>query len=181
MCIRDRVLHTGVQACRLGIEDAELPRQRLIFHTVDAGDHIVHKVGLTAVDELEVRVFLVDVIRGQHGLRVALTLSLIHILASVTLRAARRDILTTAFLACCRATAGLLNRRSSSTGILSSCSSSLLSGTVKMCIRDRCKTASAAFTDTIYIIHPFAEAVNANRCKRIMNAKSLPAQNRQRG
>ena len=48
--------------------------------------------------------------------------------ASVTLRAARRDILITAFLACCRATAGLLNRRSSSTGILSSCSSSLLQG-----------------------------------------------------
>ena len=52
--------------------------------------------------------------------------------ASVTLRAARRDILITAFLACCRATAGLLNRRSSSTGILSSCSSSLLSGTVSI-------------------------------------------------
>ena len=39
--------------------------------------------------------------------------------------------MTTAFLACCRATAGLLNRRSSSTGILSSCASSALSGTVR--------------------------------------------------
>ena len=50
----------------------------------------------------------------------------------LTLRAARRDILTTALLACCRATAGLLNRRSSSTGILISCASSALLGTVSM-------------------------------------------------
>ena len=40
--------------------------------------------------------------------------------------------MTTAFLACCRATAGLLNRRSSSTGILISCASSALLGTVSM-------------------------------------------------
>ena len=52
------------------------------------------------------------------------------------MRAARRDILTTAFLACCRATAGLLNRRSSSTGILSSCASSALFGTVIMASLD---------------------------------------------
>ena len=56
--------------------------------------------------------------------------------ARPTLRAARRDILTTAFLACCRATAGLLNRRSSSTGILSSCASSALFGTVIMASLD---------------------------------------------
>ena len=38
--------------------------------------------------------------------------------------------MTTAFFACCRATAGLLNRRSSRTGMLNSCASSALSGTV---------------------------------------------------
>ena len=55
--------------------------------------------------------------------------------ARLTLRAARRDILITAFLACCKATAGLLYRRSSSTGILSSCASSTLLGTVSIAKR----------------------------------------------
>ena len=52
--------------------------------------------------------------------------------ARPTLRAARRDILITAFFACCKATAGLLYRRSSSTGMLSSCASSTLLGTVSI-------------------------------------------------
>ena len=67
------ILHAGVQAGGLGVEHAKFPGQGLLLHTVHAGDHIVHKVGLTAVDELEVRVFLVDVIGRQHGFRVALT------------------------------------------------------------------------------------------------------------
>ena len=41
----------------------------------------------------------------------------------------------TAFLACCKATAGLLYRRSSSTGMLSSCASSTLLGTVSIAKR----------------------------------------------
>ena len=68
-----QVLHVGVQPGGLGIEHAELPRQGRILHTVDAGDHVVHEIGLAAVDELEVRVTFVDVVRCQHGFRVALT------------------------------------------------------------------------------------------------------------
>ena len=50
------ILHAGVKAGGLGIKHAELPVQRLILHTVYTGDHVVHKVGFTAVDQLEVRV-----------------------------------------------------------------------------------------------------------------------------
>ena len=68
-----QVLHAGVQAGGLGVEHAELAVQRLVLHAVDAGHHIIHKVGLAAVDQLEIRVALVDLVGGQHGLRVALT------------------------------------------------------------------------------------------------------------
>ena len=68
-----QVLHAGVEARRLSVEDAELTVQRLVFHAVDAGYHVIDKVGLTAVDELEVRVCLVDGVRRQHGFGVALT------------------------------------------------------------------------------------------------------------
>ena len=50
------ILHAGVKAGGLGIKHAELPVQRLILHTVYTGDHVVHKVGFAAVDQLEVRV-----------------------------------------------------------------------------------------------------------------------------
>ena len=68
-----QVLHVGVQSGGLGVEHAEFPRQRRILHTVDAGNHVVHEISLAAVDELEVRVAFVDVVRRQHGFRVALT------------------------------------------------------------------------------------------------------------
>ena len=68
-----QVLHAGVEARRLSVEDAELTVQRLVFHAVDAGYHVIDKVGLTAVDELEVRVCLVDGVCSQHSLGVALT------------------------------------------------------------------------------------------------------------
>ena len=68
-----QVLHARVEARRLGVEDAELAVQRLIPDAVDAGDHVIDEVGLTAVDEFEVRVGLVDGVRCQHGLGVALT------------------------------------------------------------------------------------------------------------
>ena len=68
-----QVLHARVEARRLGVEDAELAVQRLVLHAVDAGDHVIDEVGLTAVDELEIRVGLVDGVRRQHGLGVALT------------------------------------------------------------------------------------------------------------
>ena len=67
------ILHAGVKARRLSIEHAELAVQRLVFHAVDAGHHVVHKVGFAPVDQLEIRVGLVDVVRRQHGFRVALT------------------------------------------------------------------------------------------------------------
>ena len=67
-----QILHVGVKAGGLGVKDAELAAQRGILHTVDAGDHIVHEVGFAAVDELEIRVALADVIRRQHGFGVAL-------------------------------------------------------------------------------------------------------------
>ena len=50
------ILHARVKAGGLGIKDTELPVQRLILHTVYTGDHVVHKVGFAAVDQLEVRV-----------------------------------------------------------------------------------------------------------------------------
>ncbi len=53
-----QVLHPGVKTGGLGVKHAELAVQRLILYAVDAGDHVVHKVGFAAVDELEVRVFL---------------------------------------------------------------------------------------------------------------------------
>ena len=67
-----QVLAAGVEAGGLGVKDAELPLQGLVLHAVDAGDHVVHKIGLAAVDQLEGGVFLVDVVGGQHGLGVAL-------------------------------------------------------------------------------------------------------------
>ena len=68
-----QIFHAGVEARRLSVEDAELAVQRLVFHAVDAGYHVIDKVGLTAVNELEVRVCLMDGVRRQHGLGVALT------------------------------------------------------------------------------------------------------------
>src|SRR5699024_3582521 len=56
----------------LGIEHHEGTRQRHAGPAVDRGHHIVHKVRFAAVDQLEVGVFLVDVVGGQHGLGVAL-------------------------------------------------------------------------------------------------------------
>ena len=67
------VLHPGVQTGGLGVKDAELPIQGHILDAVDTGDHVVHKIGLAAIDQLEVGILLVDVIGGQHGLWVTLT------------------------------------------------------------------------------------------------------------
>src|SRR5699024_3288877 len=55
-----------------GVKNAEFPFQGLLLDAVHTGDHVVHKVGLAAVDQLEGRVLLVDVVGGQHGLGVPL-------------------------------------------------------------------------------------------------------------
>ena len=68
-----KVLYPGVKAGGLGVKHAELAVQRLILYAVNAGHHVVHKIGLAAVDELKIRVFFVDVIGCQHGFRVTLT------------------------------------------------------------------------------------------------------------
>ena len=67
------ILHARVKAGGLGIKDAELPVQRLILHTVHAGDHVVHKVGFASIDQLEIRIGFMDIVRCQHGFRIALT------------------------------------------------------------------------------------------------------------
>ena len=66
-------LSVGIQPGGLGVEYHKAAGQRHGQLTVDGRDHVIHKVSLTAVDELEIRVLFVDVIGGQHGLRVALT------------------------------------------------------------------------------------------------------------
>ena len=68
-----KVLHPGVKTGGLGVEHAELAVQRLILYAVDAGHHVIHKIGFAPVDEFEVRVFFVDIIGCQHGFGVALT------------------------------------------------------------------------------------------------------------
>ena len=68
-----KVLYPGVKTGGLCIEHAELAVQRLILYAIDAGHHIVHKIGFAPVDEFEIRVLFVDIIRCQHGFRVALT------------------------------------------------------------------------------------------------------------
>ena len=67
-----QVLAAGVQAGGLGVKNAEFPFQGLLLDAVHTGDHVVHKVGLAAVDQLEGGVLLVDVVGGQHGLGVPL-------------------------------------------------------------------------------------------------------------
>ncbi len=68
-----QVFYTGVQTGRFGVEHAEFSGQQLILDAVDAGDHIIHKVRLAAIDQLEVRILLVDIVRRKHCFRVALT------------------------------------------------------------------------------------------------------------
>ena len=68
-----KILYAGVKTGGLGIEHAEFTVQRLILYAVNAGHHVVHKIGFAPVDELEIRVFFVDVIGCQHGFRIALT------------------------------------------------------------------------------------------------------------
>ena len=65
-------LGVGIKAGRLGIEHDKRAGQRHLRPAVDGGDHIVNKVGLAAVNQLEVRVRLVDGVGGKHGLGVAL-------------------------------------------------------------------------------------------------------------
>ena len=62
----------GIQAGGLGIKDHKAAGERHLHLTVDSGDHIVHEVGFAPVDQLEVRVGAMDVIRCQHGFGVAL-------------------------------------------------------------------------------------------------------------
>ena len=66
-------LSVGIQPGGLGIKHHKAAGKRHSQLTVDGRNHVIHKVSLTAVDELEIRVLFVDVIGGQHGLRVALT------------------------------------------------------------------------------------------------------------
>ena len=65
-------LGVGVKAGRLGVEHNKRAGQRHLRRAVDGGDHIIDKIGLAAVDQLEVGVGFVDGIGGQHGLRIAL-------------------------------------------------------------------------------------------------------------
>ena len=69
----DELVHLGVQAGGLGVKHHKAAAQRAAGPlAVHNGDHIVHKIGLAAVDQLEVRVLFADVVGGQHGLGVAL-------------------------------------------------------------------------------------------------------------
>ena len=68
-----KILYAGVKTGGLGIEHTEFAVQRLILYAVDAGHHVVHKIGFAPVDEFEIRVLFVDVIGRQHGFRIALT------------------------------------------------------------------------------------------------------------
>ena len=62
----------GVQAGGLGIEHNKAATDRLLGLAVHRRHHIVDKVRLTAVDQLEIRVLFVDVVGREHRLRVAL-------------------------------------------------------------------------------------------------------------
>ena len=64
--------HVGVQAGGLGIKHHKGAGDGHGFGAIHSGDHIVHKVGFTPIDQLEVGVILVDLVSGKHGFRVAL-------------------------------------------------------------------------------------------------------------
>ena len=65
-------LGVGVKAGRLGVEHDKRAGQRHLRCAVDGGDHIIDKIGLTAVNQFKVRVCFVDGIGGQHRFGVAL-------------------------------------------------------------------------------------------------------------
>ena len=65
-------LGVGVKAGRLGVEHDKRAGQRHLRRAVDGGDHIIDKIGLAAIDQLEVRVCFVDGIGSQHRLGVTL-------------------------------------------------------------------------------------------------------------
>ena len=68
-----KALGVGIQSGGLGVEHHKAAGQRHGQLAVNCRDHVIHKVGLAAVDELEIRILFVDVVGCQHSLRVALT------------------------------------------------------------------------------------------------------------
>ena len=60
------------KACGFQIEHHKRALHGHILIAVYHRHHIIYKVGLTAVDQLEIRVFFMNIIHGKHGLREAL-------------------------------------------------------------------------------------------------------------
>ena len=67
-----QALGVRVQTGGLGVEHDKAAVQRHFGTAVQRGDHVIDKIRLAAVNQLEVRVAFVDGIGGQHGFGVAL-------------------------------------------------------------------------------------------------------------
>ena len=66
-------LRLGVKAGGLGVVNHKAAGERAGGFTVDHRHHVIHKICLTAIDELEIRVVFADGLGGKHCFREALT------------------------------------------------------------------------------------------------------------